>query len=91
MLAFNTHVYDTLKFVHILAAITWIGSGIFVQTRGDQAPEGDDQMRLAAFAKDIAFWGTRLFMPASLIVLLMGSRSCCTATSGSPTRGSGWD
>ncbi len=72
MLAFNIHVYDTLKFVHVLAAITWIGSGIFVQFEATKLRRANDQTRLTAFAKDIAFWGTRLFMPASLIVLLMG-------------------
>jgi uncharacterized membrane protein len=72
VLAFNTHVYDTLKFVHILAAITWIGSGIFVQLEATKLRRANDQVRLAAFGKDIASWGTRLFMPASLVVLVMG-------------------
>ena len=72
MLAFNTDVYDTLKFVHVLAAITWIGSGIFVQLEATKLRKANDQARLAAFSGDVAFWGTRLFMPASLIVLVMG-------------------
>ena len=72
MFAFNTHVYDTLKFLHILAAITWIGSGIFVQLEATKLRRANDQVRLAAFGKDIASWGTRLFMPASLVVLVMG-------------------
>lgn len=72
MLAFNIHVYDTLKFVHVLAAIVWVGSGIFVQFEATKLRRANDPLRLAAFAKDIAFWGTRLFMPSSLIVLLVG-------------------
>ena len=31
MLAFNTTVYDTLRFLHVLAAITWLGYGIYAQ------------------------------------------------------------
>lgn len=72
MLAFNVQIYDTLKFVHILAAIVWIGSGIFVQFEATRLRRANDPVRLAAFAEDIAFWGTRLFMPSSLLVLLMG-------------------
>jgi uncharacterized membrane protein len=72
VLAFNIHVYDTLKFVHVLAAIVWVGSGIFVQFEATKLRRANDPLRLAAFAKDIAFWGTRLFMPSSLLVLLMG-------------------
>jgi uncharacterized membrane protein len=72
VLAFNIHVYDTLKFVHILAAIVWIGSGIFVQLQATKLRGANDPARLAAFSNDVAFWGTRLFMPSSLIVLLMG-------------------
>lgn len=72
MLAFNIHVYDTLKLVHVLAAIVWIGSGIFIQLEATKLRRANDPIRLAAFAKDIAFWGTRLFMPSSLIVLVMG-------------------
>jgi uncharacterized membrane protein len=72
VLAFNIHIYDTLKFVHVLAAIVWVGSGIFVQFEATKLRRANDPLRLAAFAKDIAFWGTRLFMPSSLLVLLMG-------------------
>ena len=72
MLAFDADVYDTLKFGHILAAIVWIGSDIFVQLEATKLRRANDPVRLTAFAKDISFWGTRLFMPSSLIVLLMG-------------------
>ena len=32
MLAFNADVYNGLKFIHVLAAICWVGSGLFVQS-----------------------------------------------------------
>ncbi len=31
MVAISTGYYDTLKFFHVLAAITWVGSSIYAQ------------------------------------------------------------
>lgn len=31
MLAISTGYYDTLKFFHVLAATTWVGSAIYAQ------------------------------------------------------------
>ena len=31
MLAISSTYYDTLKFLHVLAAIAWLGSGIYAQ------------------------------------------------------------
>jgi len=45
MLAISTGYYDTLKFFHVLATITWVGSAIHPQAlamkvmgEGDAAP-----------------------------------------------------
>ena len=31
MLAISTGYYDALKFFHVLAAITWVGSAVYAQ------------------------------------------------------------
>lgn len=72
MLAFSTDVYNVILLVHILAAIVWVGSAIFIQiyvTRLDRAGEAT---RLMAFAKDVEKLSTVIFMPSSLLVLLSG-------------------
>jgi uncharacterized membrane protein len=72
MLAFSVGVYNTLKFVHVLAAIAWVGGGMFVQFHATRLSRANDPVKLATFAKDIEFWGLRLFTPASLLVLISG-------------------
>ena len=72
MLAFSLGVYNVILLVHILAAIVWVGGGVFIQiyvTRLDRTGETD---RLMAFAKDLEKLGNRIFLPASLLVLAAG-------------------
>jgi uncharacterized membrane protein len=72
MLAFSSGVYNTLTFVHVLAAITWVGGGLFVQFQATRLSRANEPVKLAGFAQDIEFWGLRLFVPASLLVLITG-------------------
>jgi uncharacterized membrane protein len=72
MLAFSTDVYDALKFVHVLAAVVWVGGGLFVQYQATRLTRAGDPLRLAAFGQDAAKAGNQVFMPASLLALLMG-------------------
>jgi len=72
VLAFDAGIYDWIKLVHILAAIVWVGGGVFVQVYSSRLRRATDQTRLLAFAKDLEKVGTRLFQPAAIIVLVMG-------------------
>lgn len=72
MLAFSNDVFKTLKFIHIFAAIVWVGGGIFVQIYATKLKNAGDPARLAAFAHDVSTLGTKVFAPASGIVTLMG-------------------
>ena len=72
MLGFSLGVYHTLKFLHVLAAVVWVGGGIFVQIYATKLRRADDPNKLAEFARDVEFFGTRVFAPASGTVLLMG-------------------
>ena len=72
MLAFSIGVYHTLKFIHVMSAIVWVGGGIFVQIYATRLKNADDPMRLAGFARDVSTLGQRVFAPASGLVTLMG-------------------
>ena len=65
-------LYDFLLFVHIFAAIIWLGSGFFslvLATRADRAT--DDEM-LAKLLGELGKLANVLFIPASLTVLILG-------------------
>jgi uncharacterized membrane protein len=72
MLAISTGYYDTLKFLHVLAAITWVGSAIYAQALATKVMGEGDPVRLAATAKDIGDLGKRLITPTAVAVLVLG-------------------
>jgi uncharacterized membrane protein len=71
VLAFNIHVYDTLKFLHIVAAIAWIGSGLFVQYRGTRLRRAGTPEQTANLAREVAE-STPWFIASSVTVLVFG-------------------
>ena len=71
MLAFSADVYDTLKLLHVLAAIVWVGSGLFVQYRGVRLRRHGTPEQIAGLARDVVD-STPLFIVASLSVLVSG-------------------
>jgi uncharacterized membrane protein len=64
--------YNALKFVHVLSAVVWVGGACTVQTYALLAVRTRDPVKVAAFARDTEFVGTRIFIPASLILLVSG-------------------
>lgn len=72
MVAYSETVYDLLKYVHILAAIVWVGTGIYFQFQGTRLMRMGDRSRLGSFAMDVDHTGKFLLLPASLLVLVMG-------------------
>jgi uncharacterized membrane protein len=66
-----TH-YNALKFVHVLFAVVWVGGACTVQVYALLATRTNDPFKVASFAKDTEFVGMRIFLPASLILLVSG-------------------
>ena len=64
--------YELLKTIHVLFAVIWVGGAATTQVLATRLSRANEPGRMAAFAKDIEFVGTRVFMPASLIVLAAG-------------------
>lgn len=64
--------YEALLFVHVLAAVVWVGGGAATQFYAIRAMRSSDPGRLAGFAKDAEWVGMRVFMPASIVVLGAG-------------------
>lgn len=65
-------LYEFLKFVHIVMAVVWVGGGVMIQVLALRATRSGDSVRAANFAGDAEWVGTRIFMPASILLLLSG-------------------
>ena len=64
--------YELLLFVHIAGAIVWIGGGLLIQFFALRALRADDPRRTAQLAADVEWISTRVFIPASIVVVLAG-------------------
>jgi uncharacterized membrane protein len=65
-------VYNLLLFIHIGAAITWVGGAILLNIQAFRIMSTGDPLRIAHLAGDAEFFGTRVFMPAALVVVVAG-------------------
>lgn len=64
--------YEILKFVHIAMAIVWVGGGAVIQILVLRIMRDPNDEQLARFSRDVAWIGERIFLPASLILVVMG-------------------
>lgn len=65
-------MYTTLKFIHVMAAIVWIGSGVALLTVTAGMVRARDYAGVAALGRQSAKLGTRLFAPSALVTLVAG-------------------
>ena len=70
MLAVET--YSWLKSVHVLASVMWVGGVVMLTLLGIMTIGLRDPVRLAQFARQVAFLGGRYFPPLSLMVIGFG-------------------
>jgi uncharacterized membrane protein len=66
------NTYTSLKFVHVLSAVVWVGGACTLQAFAIRITGGGDGLRMAAFAKDAEYVGNRIFLPSSIILLVSG-------------------
>lgn len=65
-------VYNVLKFLHIMAAVVWVGGAILLQAMAQFALKSDLSGRAAEFAGEVEVIGKRFFTPLSFVVLVLG-------------------
>jgi uncharacterized membrane protein len=64
--------YELWLFLHVSAVIVWIGGAAGAQVFGVLAKRSGDPARSAAFGRDMAFIGPKVFLPSSLVVVATG-------------------
>ena len=70
MIAYSTAVFNTLKFIHVLAAIGWVGGGAFIQVYATRVSKQNDPKKMSALAADLEVLGKTYFTPLSLAVIV---------------------
>ena len=65
-------IYEALQVVHVIAAVVWVGGGVSMQILGIRAQRAGNADRLMFLGREIEFVGKRIFLPASIVVLLLG-------------------
>jgi uncharacterized membrane protein len=64
--------YELWLFLHIAAAIVWIGGATAIQVFGILTKRAADPAKTAFFAQNVSFTIMRVFLPAALVVLASG-------------------
>ena len=64
--------YQVYLSVHILAVVLWVGGAFTIQLLAIRAARPDARLQLGSLASEIEWVGTRLFIPSSLILVIMG-------------------
>ncbi len=66
-------LYSTLKFLHVVCAVIWVGGGFSLVFLGMAASGRNDAESILRIVNDVAFLTTRLFIPVSLATLVFGA------------------
>jgi uncharacterized membrane protein len=64
--------YELLVFLHIAAAVIWLGAGFLIALLVFGAERAGDREKEAGHHRDVAWLAPRLFIPASLSVFVFG-------------------
>jgi uncharacterized membrane protein len=64
--------YQTWKALHVLMAIVWVGGALYVQLLAFRILRENEPARLERFSKDVEAIGIRTFLPASLLLVVLG-------------------
>jgi hypothetical protein len=65
-------LYEFLLFVHVLAAVIWVGGGIALNIVGTRLANASGPEAMSGFARQVEFIGQRVFAPVSGILFLVG-------------------
>ena len=53
-------------------AVVWVGGALTLQVQAIRLQRANDPVEMARFARETEWIGTRVFMPASLLILIVG-------------------
>ena len=62
-----------MLFVHIVCAVIWVGGALYAQLLSIRVARSDDPMELPRLGRNIEYIGSRVFMPAALLLFVAGA------------------
>ena len=65
-------MYQVLLFVHIVCAVIWVGGAFAIQALAVLVSRSDDPMELPRLGRNLEIIGTKVFMPAAVLLFLAG-------------------
>jgi uncharacterized membrane protein len=65
-------MYQLLLFVHIVCAVIWVGGAAYAQLLALRVRRSPDPAELPHLARHFEYIGTRVFLPAALLLFLAG-------------------
>lgn len=65
-------LYEILLFLHVAAAIVWLGAAVTIQALAIRADRSDNPEEIRQIASDSEWLAPRLIIPTSLLVLAFG-------------------
>ena len=65
-------MYQVLVFIHIVCAIIWVGGAFFAQLLALRVAKSTDPAELPRFGRNVEYLGTRVFLPASILLFIAG-------------------
>jgi uncharacterized membrane protein len=65
-------MYKLLLYIHIVCAVIWVGGAIYAQVLAFQVARSPDPAELPRLARHIEYIGTRVFLPAAVLLFLAG-------------------
>lgn len=65
-------LYEWLVLIHIVMAVVWVGGGVTLNILAIRTRRSNDPDRLVALGRDAEWLGMRVFMPASILLLIVG-------------------
>ena len=68
----NDQLYLLVVYVHILAAIAWVGGAFFLNLLGTRVSRSSDPEELPRLGRHIAWFGMRYFLPVSILTFAAG-------------------
>jgi uncharacterized membrane protein len=66
-------MYQLLLYVHIICAVIWVGGAAYAQLLAVRVNRSPDPSELPHLARHIEYLGTRVFLPAAVLLFVAGA------------------